>query len=318
MARLLLTEDLIADVRSCLDEVNRSRIDDDLDIIPALNRGLDHGASILARHYDDPLLTLKTVTSTSNEVPIPVDAFEERVEKIELQRNSGFYDIDRISTRDISKYETVYSTNSLPLRWAQVGKTIRLLPGNSTGDLRIHYLRTPLPLGKTMGRVTRVGADFLVIANLSSSVTTNADLETSYINVVNPETGDIRGSLQVKRINGDRLEFKTTPDKTTFLGYDILTLATIGVEEEDRLSLSGSTCTPFMKRPLSNFLISFAEGEIRRKLGEDTEVQLRAMMALKEDVERSWSGRESTLRVDTRGGQWNRGLFRRHSRRFWR
>ena len=316
--RLLLTEDLISDVRSCLDEVNRSRIDDDTDILPALNRGLDHGTSLLARHYDDVLLKFKEVTPTGNTISMPPDAFEDRIEKLELKRESGYYDLDRISTREISKYETTYTIGTLPLCWAMVGKEVRLLPSNAVGTIRVHYLLDPLPLGKTMGRVTRVGADFLVIDDLSDQVTTNTDLPSSYINVVEPMTGVVRGSLQVKRINGNRVEFKTTPDKETYLGQDVLTLDTIGVEEEDRITLAGSTCTPFMKKPLSNFLISFAEGEIRRKMGEDNELQLRATETLKRDVERQWAGRESTLRVNNRGGQWNKWRYRGYKRRFWR
>lgn len=318
MRRLLLTESLISDVRSCLDEVNRSRIDDDIDILPALNRGLDHGSSLLARHYDDVMVKFKEITPTSNLIDIPADAFEDRIEKIELKRESGYYDIDRVAVRDLSKYESTYTTNSLPLCWAMVGKQIRVAPSNAIGTLRLHYLLDPLPLGKTMGRITRVGADFVVIDELSDEVTTNADLPSSYINVIEPLTGIIRGSLQVKRINGNRLEFKTTPDKTTYLGQDVLTLDTIGLAEEDRITLAGTTCTPFMKKPLSNFLISFAEGEIRRKMGEDNELQLRATTTLKADVERQWAGRESTFKVNTRGGQWNRGHFRGYRRGAWK
>lgn len=315
--RLLLTEDLISDVRSCLDEVNRSRVDDNIDILPALNRGLDHGSSLLARHYDDVMLRFKEAELTDGTIPMPADIFEDRVEKLELKRESGYYDLDRISTRDISKYETTYTSASLPLVWAMVGKEIQLFPKKSSGTIRIHYLLDPLPLGKTKGRITRVGADFVVVDDLSEDITTNADLPTSYINIIEPLTGIVRGSLQVRRINGNRVEFKATPDKATYLGQDVLTLDTIGLAEEDRITLAGSTCTPFMKKPLSNFLISFAEGEIRRKMGEDNELQLRATRIFKEDVERQWAGRENTLKVDTKGGQWNRGRFR-GSRRLWR
>lgn len=311
MSRLLLTEQLIADVRSVLDETNRSRIDDEIDIIPALNRGLDHGASILSRHYDDPLLALKVVTTTGPELPVPVDSFEARIVRLEVKRDSGFYEMDRINTDKMGLFESTYTSNALTLAWAQVGNTIRLFPGRSDVTIRIHYLKTPAPLGLTMGRVTRLGDGFLVIDSLSDRVTTNADLETSYVNVVNPHSGEVRGCLQVKRVNGNRIEFKDTPDKTEFLGQDVLTLATIGVEEEDRLALAGSTCTPFMPRPFSNYLISYAEGEIRRKLGEDNELQIRATRELQTDVKRSWAGRENTMRIDTRSEQRNRTWRRR-------
>jgi hypothetical protein len=315
MSRLLLTEQLISEVRSLLDETNRARVSDELDIIPALNRGLDHGASIMSKHFDDPLLKLITVTAIDNEINIPADAFEGKIEKVELKRDSGFYEVDRIRTRDMNKFETMYADNTLPLRWAQVGNKIRILPKNIAGaTLRIHYLKTPMSLGKTMGRVTRVGSDFLVVDGLSTEVTTNADLNSSYINIVNPMSGDVKGSLQVKRINGDRLEFRSTPDKSSLLGQDIVSLADITVEEEDRLALSGTSCTPFMPRPFSNFLISFAEGEIRRKFGEANELQVRATAELRKDVERSWVGRENTLRIDTRGGQWNKPFRMRHTR----
>ena len=61
MARSITTRQLISSIRSMIDERNEAEIDDDLDILPALNRGFDDAIDILARKYPDSLIQSRTV-----------------------------------------------------------------------------------------------------------------------------------------------------------------------------------------------------------------------------------------------------------------
>src|ERR1019366_101193 len=100
MARRLTTQNLINDVRSLLDEANQASISDLTDILPALNRSQDVASNILARVYESPLLAYEILPLQGGiqEYPIPRTAFENRIEKVEIQIPSGVYNpVKRIS-----------------------------------------------------------------------------------------------------------------------------------------------------------------------------------------------------------------------------
>ena len=86
MARLLLTvQDLVDQVRNQVDEQDQDAVSLEGDILPVLNRAQDYAYNILARKYQEPLLTYTQLTLTSGqEYDIPEDAFEDRIEKIEI------------------------------------------------------------------------------------------------------------------------------------------------------------------------------------------------------------------------------------------
>lgn len=305
----ITTTDIIRDVRSVLDEVNRSRVDDDTDIIPAINRAQAHAASIMARHYEQPLLAHKdiAIVQGQRDYPIPRDALEDRLEKVEVNNNGLFYPVDAISFRDSTWLETKASTN-LPTNYAIIGKDFRLYPNASAAyPLRVWYLKSPLTIAKRFGKVTKVNSTFIVTDDVG-------DVEVGqYVNVIDHRNGQLIGQLQVKRINGTRLEFRDTPDRSEVNQEPVVTLSDIQtasnstvelIKEDDFICPSGTTCIPFMKAPMTNYYTSYAEGELRRKLGEETQVQSIALKELEKDVERSWAGRESFIRVTQKSPHW--------------
>ena len=86
------------------------------------------------------------------------------------------------------------------------------------------------------------------------------------------------------------------------------------VELDDYLCLATGTCVPFFKKPNSNFIMQRSVYDIRaNKLGESVDTIARLDAELMQQVERSWVGREKTMRVHGDNSNWSR-LFRRRWR----
>lgn len=313
MARRLTTEDLISEVRSMIDESNISAVRDDQDIIPALNRAQDVAANILARHYESPMLAYEEVSLTAgqSEYPIPENAFEQRLEKIEVQVNNLFYQVKRIDYRDSSAYESLSIRTNVPYYYAVIGNKYRLLPSpTATYPLRIWYLKDPEPLVRSQGRITFVKADvnYIIVDSIGSELTvSNADLNC-YANLIDGQTGEVRATMQIASIQGNKITFKSVfgpNDRTSVLNKTISSnLANITVQPDDFICTIHGTCIPIMKKPFSNYLIQYAVAEMQRKLGGPADMELKVKEDLEKIVERSWVGRETSLRVSRNNRNW--------------
>lgn len=307
--RRLLVDDLIADCRSMLDEENKANVTDEGDLLPALNRAQDYAANLLARHYESPMLanTMVSLASGQQEYDIPRDAFEQRLEKVEVFLTQVYYPVKRLDYRDISLYETPTRVN-VPYYYVVIGDKFRLLPGPTASySLRLWYLRNPPALVKSQGRITLVNQaqGYLIVDSLGSDISTDLSSLDSYVNIVDGTTGDIKCSLQVQQIEGNKVKFKTVPDRTSVLDQSISASIPSTVAPDDLICLSSGTCVPFFKKPFSNFLIQYALAEIQRKLGGPAELERAVLKDLEDQVERSWVGREQTLRVKKRNKSWS-------------
>jgi hypothetical protein len=305
MARRLTTETLIDEVRSLIDETNESNIDDERDILPALNRAQDYVAGILARRYEEPLLTNTTMTLVGGQdtYNIPEDALEGRIEKVEIFLNQFYSEVDRISYRDITDYESPISTN-VPYYYAVIGRQFRMIPAPS-GDkqIRVWYLKDPLPLVQQQGRITLVNEsnNYVIVDSIGDDLTTNMDDLDSFVNVVDGENGRVKATLQIQSINDTRITFKTVPDRTTVLNQTVSSTLPTGddvVTQDDFICTASGTCIPFFKKPIANFLITYAATDIKvNKLGGDPGLMTKQLTAMENQVERMWVGQEQTLRV---------------------
>ena len=328
-SQIITVDDLIKDCRSLLDEDNRASVKDDEDILPALNRAQNYASNILSRHYESPMITnveVETVAGQEQYI-IPEDAFEQRVEKVEIKVNQVYYSLKRIDYRDISSYDNRNST-STPYYYCVIGTEFRLLPAsNGNYPLRIWYSKDPAPLVKQQGRINIVNAanNYVIVDNIGDDITTESDQLASYVNVIDAQTGIRKATFQIKNINGNQITFKTTPLRSSVLNINIdsdinsllLNDGSPGpdlvIQPDDYICLIQGSCVPFFKKPFSNFLIQYAVGEIRSKLGEQTDMDKRTLEELEKQVERSWVGREQSLRVKKSNEIW--GL--RNKRRFW-
>lgn len=316
MSKLLYTVDnLVSDVRSMLDEQNRDSVDTENDILPALNRGQDYAFDIYARKYVEPILRHHDMQLQSGvqEYAIPEDVFEDRILKIEVRVPTGgvgstFAEVQQISYRDLANYESISNTN-IPLYYAIYGRKIRFVaPPTGVYPIRIWSLRNPEKLVLSQGRITNINtaSNYLIVDSAGSTLTTEADKLGSYVNVVDGQTGEIKGTLQIQSLNSNnRLVFRTVPQRTPVLNREVTgDLSSIAVELDDYIANIEGTCVPYFSRPTSNFLVQFAVAEITRKLGGSADMEQRVLDKFERQIEKSFANRPQTLRVTKRSRIW--------------
>jgi hypothetical protein len=307
------TDDLVSDVRSQLDELNNDSVNTNTDILPALNRAQDYAANTLARAYESPLLTNVLVTPASQETDIPSDCLEQRVEKVEVKIGQAYYPLTRIDYRDIGLYDTGQTAN-IPSFYYMIGNKYGTVPASTNVyPLRVWYLKDPLPLVLQQGRITRVNTtdNYILVDSIGEDLTTEADNLDSYVNLIDGSSGEVKCSMQIRSLSDNKITFKTSPTRTTVLGQTIsTTLVDKDIAEDDYICVIKGTCIPLLKKPNSNFIIQYAVAELTRKLGGAADMEERVKQQLEKQVERSWVGREQSIRVTKANRYWGFPLKR--------
>jgi hypothetical protein len=318
MARSLTTRQLLSGVRSLIDEMNEAEIDDELDLLPSLNRGLDDAVDILARKYPDALIKPLDVDLNSGVnglFDLPKDAFQERLEKVEAQLNGYYSEVQRIDYRDITPYD-VPSSSSTPYYYAVIGSQYRLVPPPaSVQGLRIWYIPEVGPLVKEYGRITVTGVDnslptqrsYVRVTDVVDPTQVSQDVSTleSFVNLIDHRTGRIKATLQIASISGSKLIFSASPTRTMVQGRTVVGALPASAELDDYLCPVDGTCIPPMRSPLSNFLITYASAEIKAlKLDGDPNVVLAQLKKFEERIDRTWVRREQSLRVGKSSRNW--------------
>lgn len=321
MSRLLYTvQNLVDEVRSKLDEENTDSVDTVTDILPALNRAQDFAFDILARQYPEPLLVPSdlTLVGGTSDYDIPEDTFEDRIEKIEIAIPSGngrarYIPLDRISYSDISEYEST-ATSAIPQYYCIHGRTIRIVPEPSgVYSARMWRLRNPEKLVLPQGRITVVNtaSNYVTVDSQGSDLATEADQLGSYINFVDGQTGEIRGSGQIQILSNNRITIRTSPLRSTVLNRTISgALSTILPELDDYIAPIDGTCVPYYSSPVSNFMVQYAVHDLRGTLEGAADVEAALLEKLEKQVERTWVGRQQTLRIKKKNPIWGRPVRR--------
>lgn len=310
MAVRLTTQDLVDQVRSAMDEWNEVSVDTERDILPALNRAQDMACSVLAKHYPDALITFKEVSGISTrEYPVPEDAFEERVTKIDIRIQQSVYnEVTRVSYRDTTLLDNGNIVSPIPSYYAILNDNIRFYPQpNGTYPIRIWYVKEPKQLMLQQGTVTKINTAqrYIIVQDIGQDLSTEVDQLSSYVNFVDVQTGRIKGSCQLQSIDGDKLTFRATPARSRVLNQEITGVVPADLEADDLICPVPGTCVATLKRPLSNYLIQLTVAELRAtKLGEDAGLAAKLMQDMEAQVKSTWAGREQTLRVKDVNGRW--------------
>jgi hypothetical protein len=313
----ITVSDLIDQVRDGLDEQNTATISDD-DILQSLNRAQDYSANLLVKQYPDPLVTFATVSPVSGQrsYDMPEDIFEDRLQKVEIIENGIAWEVKRISYRDVSVFES-NSKAARPMYYYILGKKFYLIPTPAGGNrtIRYWYIKEVETLVKPQGRLTTIGtvtsgpytgSSYVIVDSLGSDLTTVSDELKNYVNIVDAQTGDVKVSLEIQYIDTtqNKLIFKATPDRTTVWNRTISGSVGSDVVVDDYICLSRGNCIPYLKKPLSNFMITYSVVELKRRLGEATEAEERMLAKFEDQVDSQWAGRENQLRVKKRSRNW--------------
>lgn len=321
MSRLTTVDNLVDTVRGQLHETNVEAIDTNLDILPALNRAQDFAVDIYSRHYPDPFLKYQTLdlVGATQEYDIPEDAFEDRLVKVEITIGNTlgrptYREVQRISFRDITNYESA-SVSNVPYYYAIVGRKIRFVPVPSgTYDARVWYIRNPEKMVLQQGRVTLINqtSNYFLVDAIGADVSTTTDQLGSYINLIDGQTGEVKSTHQVQSLSGNRVTIRTTPARDTVLNRAVTGSLPDTIEQDDYLAAVTGSCVPFLNAPTTNFVIQYAVNEMTRKLGGDVTAEFQMLKEFEDQIDRSWVGREQTLRVSKRSpvyGVLTRRLF---------
>lgn len=324
MPRINYTVDnLVNEVRQQLDEMNRDSVSTEADILPTLNRAQDFAFDILTRKYPEPLLKYSTLDLQAgvSEYDIPEDVFEDRILKLETTVPVGvgranYIEIQRISYRDITNYESA-TISSFPLYYCIIGRKIRIVPQPSGSyDARMWVIRNPEKLVLPQGRVTVINAasNYIIVDEASGDLTSESDQLASYVNVIDGQTGEIRGTLQIQSVSDNKVTFRTVPSaiRPTVFNREISKLEDIEIKPDDYICSVEGTCVPYFGRPTGNFLIQYAVAEITRKLGGAADTEEVILKKFEQQVERTWAGRQQDLRVKKKSNVWGT-----NTRRYW-
>ena len=310
--RRLTTNALIEETRQLIDESNTADVQD-AEILASLNRGQDRVASVLARHYNPPLLTSADVTIMAGQTDydIPDAAFEGRLLKVEFSATEGIYQrLEPIGISDIDLYEDTSATGTAPYYFCQIGNQYRLIPAAPNfGSLRIWYCRDVEPLVQEQGRITLVnaGSRYVMLDEPGDELSTSVDDLESYVNLVDKDTGAIKATMQIQSIVDRKVTFRGTPTRSTVQGRTVTGTLPSTVEADDYIAPIAGTCVPFMRKPAANYILQYAAADIAvTKLGAEPGILMAQVSKMEEDVQRSWSGRPNTIRVRNRSNNWRR------------
>jgi hypothetical protein len=237
---------------------------------------------------------------------MPEDIFEDKLQRVEVVEGSNYYPVKRINYRQVADYESS-STVSRPQFYYIMGKQWFLLPTPSGGTVRYWYLKELESLVLPQGRITTVDAIGSDLATASTSL-------NNYVNIIDASSGELKASYQIQSIDttNKRITFRSTPTRSTVLNRTITgTVSSTTTEVDDYICVSRGNCIPYLKKPLSNYLIQYAVVELRRRLGEPSEADERALEKMEEQVKRQWAGRETQHRVTKASKNWS-GRYKRN------
>lgn len=329
MALLETTENLVSEVRSLINEINRDSLDDDRDIIPALNRAQEHMLSILSKHYPEPyLVPFETPTVSGRELyKIPENAWSDKVTKIEMVSTSNKYryEVDRANYRDATKFRSDSKPNT-PSYYTIHGRYVELIPAPSGSySMVMWYVRKPEALVPSQGRIVSVDApnNRVVLDKIGSGLSTINDNLGSWVNLIDGQTGEVKATLQVKDTSGTQVViFKSNLNgKTTFLNRpltnDLTTVidqdGNLDVQEGDYLANIKGTCVPYFFEPGRNFIVSHAAADCGRSVGIPSDSMYREREKFEKEIKDTWAGREARLRIKNKSPHW---AIQRHVGRF--
>jgi len=325
MARRQLVSDLIKDVRVDTNEESEVSLEDN-DILAMLNRGQEIATDILAKQYPDPLLKTTTynISTDGPMFDIPKDAYSQRIQQVRVYRNGlNYYDvIPRFSYREAGKVDRGGAAGH-PCGWLVESHQWRFAPkliqGYSTAE--VYYIVEPPELVIEDGRITSINeSSFYVYINAlryDTELSQQIDSFDSYVNIIDGQTGVIKGSLQIKSIGDTKISFRNTPVRSSVYGRDITgaaDIADLGISEDDYICSIKGSCIPFLKNPLAPLLVEYAVLRIRQRNLDPSDLEAQIYTKMEKEFGGLWSGRE----VKSRIARTNRNFGSRYGAQYFR
>lgn len=303
--------DLVNAVRSQLNEDNRYAVNTVTDILPALNRAQSYVTEIYGRSYQDALLVPYEIpfVGGQRDYDLPEGIFGDRVVRVEIVIPfAGSVPVPRVSAYEQHKFEAGSNINTpTPSAYMIHKRQIRFLPTPTANySFRVWATQAPEPMVLDWGRIIRFDAtsNYVIVDNLGGAdsdagvPTTEMDDLQSFVNIVDAQTGKIKGTLQVKTISGNRIDFKTSPSRTSVWNDEISSELPEDIELDDYICSVEGVCVPMLGGAATNFMIQYAVEEMRRRLGDDSAVlEQQILENFEKQIRSTWAGRDQATRL---------------------
>lgn len=311
------TDDLITNVREAIDEDETSDISD-ASILRALNRAQLRLQRIGAKRW--PVLFKKSqeLTFSGRSVAAPTEAYGWLLSSVDVKVGESWLPMTPAKQSQIVHEDTSASA-AQPEYWVLRGKYIDVYPKASNSTIRVWFQRRLPELVVSQGLIDSVTAGDastdtrFYLNSVGSGLTTSTTNFGAFVNVVDPNSGEVLGTYQTTAVGGTYIDVGT-PTRTTAYGQTVIdgqqTQAQIEADDceypaqDDYVCSAAGTCVPPIGPDLADYLVNAATVILKRKVGEDIAQERDALKELEDDLDTLWAGRPGTKRVQRRNPIW--------------
>lgn len=314
MSRVPDTSALITEIREQSNEKNQAAISDE-GIVRVINRGLRFVVSELARRWDEPLVVRAIYTNQDYDpvkgLLLPEDIFENRVTYVQMDTPSTPTPIPFRSYTDVSALLSKTVNTQVPQAVFQRGNALFFAPHlGSRYSTMVDYIRLPDSFVLPIGRINVVDTEHaaVILDGIQlDRISAASDQRLSYVNVIDGLTGVIKGTMQVARIDNNKVSFRVLNlTRTTVEGRPVTAdFVEVDPQPDDWLCGVEGTCIPQIGQFGVTYLVQYAVAEIDRALG-DAALQISNQISLRAEAaaEQQRAGRPNVLRVKNRSKVW--------------
>lgn len=309
---MIITEELIQQVRDQVDEDNTADLSDDR-VLRVLNRARMKLVRLAGRKFVPAFQREEIVTPDTDDprnVTLPDLVFALTINEVNVLQGGVAYPVEAVAQRDVTNFESETSSSAIPLYYTQQGGKLKLYPKPASNvQVRVRYQFRPPPLVKTQARVTSIDQvnNLIYVDSVGSSLTTEVDSLNAFVNLIDRFTGEVRATLQVVDIDSTNktLTFKSTGlDRSSVFGLTVGTSIPDEVALDDFVTLASGTNVPTLLQDYYDYLVVFSVLEIKRSLGLPTQEEYAASKEIESDVLALWAGKQSTRRIQKDNPYW--------------
>lgn len=314
MADITLVNDLIQLVRDDIDESNLVDISDAF-ILKKLNRAQRNAVNKIIKGYDELFLTetgssaRADTTTVEDQInyDLPTDIYGTRLENVSLVNSDGTID-DLVRIRKQLSYKyTKESPSSRPTKYCIVHREVHIYPAPKASlTLRLTYTRLPETLVKQQGVVRSsgtdagTGQDYITVDDVGSSLTATSTSNNCFVNFINPNTGEVRGTCQIASVDDTNniIYFKASGlTKSSVLGKTVSVSLPSDIAVDDYICTVHGTCIPEIPNAYIDYLVQHAVVSIKRAKGEPTQEDYSELKDQEAELKNMWAGLDGRRKI---------------------
>lgn len=316
MSRGQTISNILDELRAAVEEENSVQIQDDYNLLPILNRAHRKAYEILTQAYPEPLLDYRDIAVSTREFNLPENIYQDKLHKLYWIDSTG-KKLGECSKAGVHQFSDEDSVGELgwPSSYVIFGRKIRF-SADPSSTLRMWYMNELERLNEPIATIDGVtGTDTLQISELDASYNFTGGRTSSYVNIVDGQTGLIKATVQVRSSSTDTIVIRSSPDRTLVLNRDIssdLTALTdskgdvITVNADDYVcDIKGVCVLPYWDL-VADFMTQYSIAELKRELGYAYDVDQQLVTAFKVDMRKAaLAGRDAPFVIRRRNAIWN-------------